>query len=79
LTTEFEIILTLLSAFFVATAMMPAAKAASAYFGILAHPSTDRPHQKPTALLGGLAVIAGFVAGIALVGVVSGLPYHSIP
>jgi UDP-GlcNAc:undecaprenyl-phosphate GlcNAc-1-phosphate transferase len=59
--------------------MMPAAKAASAYFGILAHPSTDRPHQKPTALLGGLAVIGGFVAAIALVGAVSGLPYHSIP
>ena len=59
--------------------MMPVAKAASAYFGILAHPSADRPHKKPTALLGGLAVIAGFVAAIALVGIVSGLPYHSIP
>jgi len=79
LTSEFEIALTLLSAFLVATAMMPVAKAASLYFGILARPSSDRPHDKPTALLGGLAVMAGFVVAIGLVGILSGLPYHSIP
>ncbi|MGB0060953.1 hypothetical protein [Candidatus Binatus sp.] len=79
MSTQFEIVLTFVSAFLVATAMMPIAKSASLYFGILAHPSTDRPHEKPTALLGGLAVMTGFVAAIGFVGIVSGLPYHSIP
>ncbi|HXM88214.1 MAG TPA: hypothetical protein VN916_02110, partial [Candidatus Acidoferrum sp.] len=68
MSTGFEIALTLLSAFIVATATMPVAKAASLYFGILARPSTDHPHAKPTALLGGLAVMAGFVVAIGLVG-----------
>jgi len=79
LSTEFEIALTLLSAFLVATAMMPVAKAASLRFGIVAQPSTDRPHEKPTALLGGLAVMAAFVVAIGFVGILSGLPYHGIP
>jgi UDP-GlcNAc:undecaprenyl-phosphate/decaprenyl-phosphate GlcNAc-1-phosphate transferase len=79
LTTEFEIALTLLSAFLVATAMMPVAKAASIRLGIVAQPSSDRPHKQPTALLGGIAVLAGFVVAIGLVGITSGLPYHSIP
>jgi UDP-GlcNAc:undecaprenyl-phosphate GlcNAc-1-phosphate transferase len=79
LTTEFEIALTLLSAFIVATATMPVAKAASLYFGILARPSPDHPHDKPTALLGGLSVMAGFVVAIGLVGMLSRLPYHTIP
>ena len=60
-------------------AMMPFAKAASLYFGIVAHPSSDRPHEKPTALLGGLAVMVAFVAAVGFVGIVSGLPYHTIP
>jgi UDP-GlcNAc:undecaprenyl-phosphate/decaprenyl-phosphate GlcNAc-1-phosphate transferase len=59
--------------------MMPLAKAASFRFGILANPSWDRPHLTPTALLGGLAVIAGLVVTIGLVGILSGLPHHSIP
>jgi UDP-GlcNAc:undecaprenyl-phosphate GlcNAc-1-phosphate transferase len=79
LTTEFEIALTLLSAFLVATAMMPVAKAASIRLGIVAKPSRDRPHKQPTALLGGIAVLAGFVVAIGLVGMLSRLPYHSIP
>jgi UDP-GlcNAc:undecaprenyl-phosphate GlcNAc-1-phosphate transferase len=79
LTIEFEIVLTLLSAFLVAIAMMPVAKLASVRFGIVAQPSSDRPHEKPTALLGGLAVMAGFVFAIGFVGILSGLPYHSIP
>jgi len=79
LTTEFEIALTLLSAFVVAILMMPVAKAASIRFGIVAQPSRDRPHDKPTALLGGVAVLGGFVVAIGLVGILSGLPYHSIP
>ena len=79
MTTEFEIALTLLSAFLVATALMPVAKAASFRFGIVAQPSSDRPHQKPTALLGGVAVLAGFVAAIGFVGVLTGQPPHSIP
>ena len=79
MTTEFEIALTLLSAFVVAILMMPVAKAASIRFGIVAQPSRDRPHDKPTALLGGVAVLGGFVVAIGLVGILSGLPYHSIP
>jgi UDP-GlcNAc:undecaprenyl-phosphate/decaprenyl-phosphate GlcNAc-1-phosphate transferase len=79
LTTEFEIALTFLSAFLVATVLMPAAKAASLRWGIVAQPSSDRPHQKPTALLGGVAVLAGFVVAIRLVGILTGLPPHSIP
>jgi len=79
LTTGFEIALTPFSAFIVAAAMMPVAKAAGVRFGIVAQPSSDRPHAKPTALLGGLAVMAGLIAAIGLVGVLSGLPYHSLP
>ncbi len=79
MTTEFEIALTFLSAFLVATLIMPVAKAASFRWGIVAQPSSDRPHQKPTALLGGVAVLAGFVVAIGLVGVLTGLPPHSIP
>src|SRR5260370_24889509 len=71
--------MTLLSAFLVATATMPVAKAASIRLGIVAKPSSDRPHKQPTALLGGVAVLAGFVVAIGLVGILSGLPPHSIP
>src|ERR1700719_1429166 len=79
LSSEFEIALTFLSAFLVATLIMPVAKAASFRWGIVAQPSSDRPHQKPTALLGGVAVLAGFVVAIGIVGVLTGLPPHSIP
>ena len=77
--TPFEIVLTPVSAFIVAAAMMPVAKAAGIRFGIVAQPSSERPHAKPTALLGGLAVIAGLIAAIGFVGILSGLPYHSLP
>lgn len=79
MTTGFEIALTPFSAFIVAVAMMPVAKAVGVRFGIVAKPSSDRPHAKPTALLGGLAVMAGLIAAIGFVGVLSGLPYHSLP
>src|SRR5260370_22752156 len=59
--------------------MMPVEKAASIRLGIVARPSSDCPHKQPTALLGGLAVLAGFVVAIGLVGILSGLPYHTIP
>src|SRR5271163_3171923 len=58
---------------------MPVAKATGIRFGIVAQPSKDRPHATPTALLGGLAVMAGFISAIAFVGIESGLPYHSLP
>ncbi len=79
MTTGFEIALTLVSSFLVALAAMPLAKAASVHFGIVAQPSIDRPHEKPTALLGGLAVMAGFVVAIGLVGILAGLPHHTMP
>jgi len=79
LTTEFEIAVAPISAFLVAAAMMPVAKAAGVHFGIVSSPSSDRPHAKPTALLGGLAVVAGFIAAIGFVGILLGLPYHSLP
>jgi UDP-GlcNAc:undecaprenyl-phosphate/decaprenyl-phosphate GlcNAc-1-phosphate transferase len=79
MTAGFEIALTLVMAFLVTAAMMPLAKAASVRFGIVALPSSDRPHSRPTALLGGLAVMAGLVAAIGFVGILSGLPHHSIP
>ncbi len=79
LTTGFEIALTLFSAFLVAAATMPVARALSVRFGIVAHPSGERPHDRPTALLGGLAVMAGFVAAIGFVGIMLGLPHHTMP
>ncbi len=79
MTIGLEIALTFLSAFLVALVMTPVAKAVSLRFGIVAQPSSDRPHEKPTALLGGVAVLAGFVVAIGFVGILTGLPYHSIP
>lgn len=79
MTNGVEVALTPLCAFIASVAMMPLAKAAGVRFGIVARPSSERPHAKPTGLLGGLAVIAGSIAAIGLVGVLSGLPYHSIP
>jgi len=67
------------TAFLVAAAIMPFAMAAGVRFGIVSRPSSDRPHAKPTALLGGLAVMAGFIAAIGFVGILFGLPYHSLP
>ena len=58
---------------------MPAAKSVGNRLGIVAQPSSDRPHAAPTALLGGLAVMAGFIAAISFVGIEAGLPYHSLP
>jgi UDP-GlcNAc:undecaprenyl-phosphate GlcNAc-1-phosphate transferase len=79
LTTGFEIALTPFTAFLVAAATMPVARAMSVRFGIVAHPSSDRLHDRPTALLGGLAVMAGFVAAIGIVGLKLGLPHHTMP
>jgi len=79
LTTGLEIALTPLAAFLIAAAMMPLAKIASFRFGILAQPSSDHPHSTPTAVLGGLAVVAGLVAAIAFIGILAGLPHHNIP
>jgi UDP-GlcNAc:undecaprenyl-phosphate GlcNAc-1-phosphate transferase len=79
LTTGFEIALMPTTAFLVAAAMMPVAKAASLRFGIVAEPSSNRPHAKPTALLGGLAVMAGFIVAIGFVGILLRLPFHSLP
>src|SRR5208283_661478 len=69
----FEIALMPVTAFLVAAAIMPFAMAAGVRFGIVSCPSSDRPHAKPTALLGGLAVMAGFIAAIGFVGILFGL------
>jgi UDP-GlcNAc:undecaprenyl-phosphate GlcNAc-1-phosphate transferase len=79
LTTGYEIALTLLAAFFVAAALTPVAKEAGLRLGIVAQPSGDRPHAVTTSLLGGAAVLAGFVAAIGFVGFLSGLPTNSLP
>ena len=79
MTTGYEIPLTLLTAFLVAAALTPVARAAGLRLGIIAQPSRDRPHTKPTAMLGGAAVMAGFIAAMGFVGIQMGLPYHNLP
>jgi UDP-GlcNAc:undecaprenyl-phosphate GlcNAc-1-phosphate transferase len=79
LTIGYEITLTLLTAFLVSASLTPVAKAAGLRLGIIAQPSSDRPHATPTVLLGGAAVMAGFIAAIGFVGLRLGLPYNSLP
>ena len=62
----FEIALVPLVAFLLAFAIMPFAKLAAVRAGIVVMPSTDRPHSKPTPMLGGIAIIASFVATISI-------------
>jgi UDP-GlcNAc:undecaprenyl-phosphate/decaprenyl-phosphate GlcNAc-1-phosphate transferase len=42
----------------------PLVRRAARRLGFIAKPSTDRWHAKPTALLGGVGVFAGFLAGL---------------
>jgi len=69
-----EIGFTPLVAFVVVLATVPFAKAAGARLGIVAQPSADRPHSKPIPILGGVAIVTGFVVAITLASDFSKLP-----
>lgn len=47
-------------------ALTPAVRAFARRVGLIARPTSDRWHARPTALLGGIAVYGGFMAGAAL-------------
>src|SRR5687768_3414757 len=46
-----------LTAFAVSLALVPIARAAARKFGLVAQPKADRWHKRPTALLGGVAIV----------------------
>lgn len=52
-----------LAAFGVTLALTPLVRALARSMGLVARPTNDRWHARPTALLGGIAVYGGFVAG----------------
>ncbi|MBX6366023.1 MAG: hypothetical protein IRZ00_19420 [Gemmatimonadetes bacterium] len=47
-------------------ALTPAVRAFARAVGLIARPTSDRWHARPTALLGGIAVYGGFIVGAAL-------------
>lgn len=55
------------AAFLTTLAATPLVRGFARRLGLVAAPSADRWHAKPTALLGGIAVYAGFLAGAAIV------------
>jgi UDP-GlcNAc:undecaprenyl-phosphate/decaprenyl-phosphate GlcNAc-1-phosphate transferase len=52
--------------------LTPAVRALARRLGLIARPSRDRWHEKPTALLGGAAVYGGFLAGLGAAFLISG-------
>lgn len=58
--------LSFLAALVVALGLTPLVRARARAAGMVARPTADRWHQKPTALLGGMAIYGGFVAGMAV-------------
>jgi UDP-GlcNAc:undecaprenyl-phosphate GlcNAc-1-phosphate transferase len=50
----------------VSGALTPAVRALARHFGAVARPRADRYHQRPTALLGGIAIFGAFAAAFAL-------------
>jgi UDP-GlcNAc:undecaprenyl-phosphate/decaprenyl-phosphate GlcNAc-1-phosphate transferase len=60
------LLLPLAAAFLAALALTPVIRAVARSAGLIAAPSKDRWHAKPTALLGGAAVYGGFLVGIAV-------------
>jgi UDP-GlcNAc:undecaprenyl-phosphate GlcNAc-1-phosphate transferase len=55
-----------------AAAATPVVRAAAVRYGLVARPSTDRWHQRPTALFGGVGIYVGFLAGLAAVSLSQG-------
>ncbi|MGC8863796.1 MAG: MraY family glycosyltransferase [Armatimonadota bacterium] len=55
----------------VAYIVTPAVKSLAWRCGVLAHPGGRRVHASPTPLLGGIGIYAGFVAALAVVGLIS--------
>ncbi len=58
--------------------MVPVAKAIAVRFGIVAQPSGDREHTQPMPQLGGIAIIAGFLAATLAFGGSIGLPREKL-
>ncbi|RJR47042.1 MAG: hypothetical protein C4576_10165 [Desulfobacteraceae bacterium] len=50
-----------LTSFLLAVALTPVVRGASRLYGFVAHPRSDRWHNKPTALLGGVAIFLAFL------------------
>jgi UDP-GlcNAc:undecaprenyl-phosphate GlcNAc-1-phosphate transferase len=60
--------------------LTPAVRAFARRIQMVARPGADRWHQQPTAMLGGMAIFAGFLAGIAaLVVLRGGNPLAAMP
>ncbi|HKV41666.1 MAG TPA: MraY family glycosyltransferase, partial [Blastocatellia bacterium] len=49
-----------------AVGLTVAVRKAALVFGVVSHPRQDRWHRKPTAMLGGIAIYLGFMAGYLL-------------
>lgn len=60
-----------LTASLVAFMLTPFVRRFAERWGIVAHPGGRRVHARPTALLGGVAMYVGFVAGVAVILMVS--------
>ena len=58
-----NLLLPFISAFLGALILTPLVRGFARAIGLIAKPSSDRWHEKPTALLGGVAVYGGFVVG----------------
>lgn len=58
-----RLLLAVLGSFAVGLIITPLVRAAARRFQIVAAPREDRWHRKPTALLGGIAIYASFIAG----------------
>ncbi len=61
-------LLAMITAMMVAAALIPGLNRLAFRFEIVAKPSADRPHAKPTPLLGGVAIMAGFALALWLFG-----------
>ncbi len=59
------VLLPFAAAFLFALAFTPAVRAGARHVGLIAAPTGDRWHRKPTALLGGAAIYAAFLLGVA--------------
>src|SRR5712692_8250006 len=56
------------TAFGLAVALSPAAKALASQFNIVAMPCEESGHSEPTPLLGGLAIVVAVIAALGIAG-----------